>query len=68
VISHYIKGRSLTPLEQDYARQLAENNIDLNSVYSYTRAVGEMNKEFQANLNTFNLVSMRHKIQLCSRD
>jgi hypothetical protein len=52
VISHYIKGRSLTPLEQDYARQFAENNIDLNNVYSYTRAVGEMNKEFQANLNT----------------
>jgi hypothetical protein len=50
VIDNLFKDRKLTSAEQDYANKLATNKIDISNVYSYRRAVGEMNKGFQSEL------------------
>ena len=51
VIESYLKDRKLTQDEQAYAVTLANDDIDLVSVYGYTRAVGELQKGFTAELN-----------------
>jgi hypothetical protein len=50
VVEKYIKGRRLSSNEQTYARKLVNDGIDIPSVYSYTRAVAELERGFNAEL------------------